>query len=199
MKLFMMPHTVPNSPTKGAVAPTVARMPVPRIMARPLAASIRSRREAMRSLTPARASPESRSSSSAARTSAPALSARPSMAPAASSQLRAWPSAAIAARKLRRALISSIALANQMVQVSSDAKTKPTITALTTISAAMNMPQGDRSRGNSNSDCRRRAGCGAWALASAGAKHQGGEQRGWNEADTRRHAAASSNCGLCRS
>ena len=28
MKLFMMPQTVPNSPTKGAVAPMVARMPV---------------------------------------------------------------------------------------------------------------------------------------------------------------------------
>ena len=32
MKLFMMPQTVPNRPTKGAVAPMVARMPVPRIM-----------------------------------------------------------------------------------------------------------------------------------------------------------------------
>ena len=32
MKLFMMPQTVPNRPTKGAVAPIVARTPVPRIM-----------------------------------------------------------------------------------------------------------------------------------------------------------------------
>ena len=30
MKLFMMPHTVPNRPTKGAVAPMVASTPVPR-------------------------------------------------------------------------------------------------------------------------------------------------------------------------
>ena len=39
-------------------------------------------------------------------------------------------------------------LANQMVQVTSDAKTRPTITPFTTMSAAMNIPQGDRSRGN---------------------------------------------------
>ena len=54
----------------------------------------------------------------------------------------------ISARMRRRAFISSIALANQMVQVRTDAKARPTITALTTTSAAMNMPQGDRSRGN---------------------------------------------------
>src|SRR5262245_44557599 len=39
-------------------------------------------------------------------------------------------------------------LGDQIVQLSTDAKARPTITALTTISAAMNMPQGDRSRGN---------------------------------------------------
>src|SRR6186997_3317104 len=44
--------------------------------------------------------------------------------------------------------MSSRALANQMVQVSTDAKARPTITAFTTISAAMNMPHGDRSRGS---------------------------------------------------
>ena len=36
MKLFMMPHTVPNKPTKGAVEPIVASTPVPReILRRP--------------------------------------------------------------------------------------------------------------------------------------------------------------------
>jgi len=35
MKLFMMPHTVPNRPTNGAVAPMVASTPVPRRMRRP--------------------------------------------------------------------------------------------------------------------------------------------------------------------
>src|SRR5690349_6686024 len=44
--------------------------------------------------------------------------------------------------------MSSSALANQIVQVSTDAKARPTITAFTTMSAAMNMPHGDRSRGS---------------------------------------------------
>ena len=35
MKLSMMPQTVPNKPTKGAVAPIVARIPVPREIFRP--------------------------------------------------------------------------------------------------------------------------------------------------------------------
>ena len=52
IKLFMMPHTVPNSPTKGAVAPMVARTPVPRLIRRLNAASIRSSRDAMRSFRP---------------------------------------------------------------------------------------------------------------------------------------------------
>src|ERR1700730_18204901 len=30
IKLSMIPHTVPNKPTKGAVAPIVARTPIPR-------------------------------------------------------------------------------------------------------------------------------------------------------------------------
>ena len=72
MKLFMMPQTVPNSPTNGAVAPMVARMPVPRIICRPAAASMRSSREAMRSFTPSGdiASADSRNSASAAPISA---------------------------------------------------------------------------------------------------------------------------------
>ena len=41
-----------------------------------------------------------------------------------------------------------MALANQIVQVSTDAKARPTITAFTTMSAAMNMPHGERSRGS---------------------------------------------------
>src|SRR5262245_64595249 len=47
----------------------------------------------------------------------------------------------------RRTISSSIAFANHIVQVSTDAKARPTMTVLTTISAAMNMPHGDRSRG----------------------------------------------------
>ena len=34
MKLFMMPHTVPNRPTNGAVEPMVASRPVPLFMSR---------------------------------------------------------------------------------------------------------------------------------------------------------------------
>ena len=45
MKLFMMPHTVPNKPTNGAVALMVASRPVPQAMSRPAAASMRSRPE----------------------------------------------------------------------------------------------------------------------------------------------------------
>ena len=41
MKLFMMPQTVPNSPTNGAVAPIVARMPMPTFSRRAACASIR--------------------------------------------------------------------------------------------------------------------------------------------------------------
>src|SRR5512147_1317372 len=44
--------------------------------------------------------------------------------------------------------MSSRALANQIVQVSTDAKARPIITAFTTMSAAMNMPHGERSRGS---------------------------------------------------
>ena len=53
MKLFMMPQTVPNRPTKGAVAPMVASTPVPLFMSRPAATSRRASRVAMRSLMPA--------------------------------------------------------------------------------------------------------------------------------------------------
>src|SRR3974390_575969 len=41
MKLFMIPHTVPNRPTNGAVAPIVASTPVPRLILRANAASRR--------------------------------------------------------------------------------------------------------------------------------------------------------------
>jgi len=37
MKEFMIPHTVPNNPTKGAMAPMVASTPVPRAIRRDIA------------------------------------------------------------------------------------------------------------------------------------------------------------------
>jgi hypothetical protein len=49
----------------------------------------------------------------------------------------------------RRAAASSNVLANQIVQVSTDAKAEPSITIFTTISADQNMPHGVRSRAGS--------------------------------------------------
>ena len=78
MKLFMMPQTVPNRPTKGAVAPMVASTPVPRFMSRPAATSRRASRVAIRSLMPALStrSADMRSSSRAASIRAGAMPRR---------------------------------------------------------------------------------------------------------------------------
>ena len=48
----------------------------------------------------------------------------------------------------RVALHNSKFLASHTVHVTSDAKTRPTITTFTTMSALRNMPQGDKSRGS---------------------------------------------------
>src|ERR1700729_2668512 len=53
MKLFMMPQTVPNSPTKGDVAPMVAITPMPSRIRRDSARTISAKLDAARSLTPA--------------------------------------------------------------------------------------------------------------------------------------------------
>ena len=53
MKLFMMPQTVPNSPTKGDVAPMVASRPMPSRIRRASARTISAKLEAARSLMPA--------------------------------------------------------------------------------------------------------------------------------------------------
>ena len=52
MKLFMMPQTVPNRPTKGEVAPMVASSPMPSRMRRASAREISAKLEAARSLMP---------------------------------------------------------------------------------------------------------------------------------------------------
>jgi hypothetical protein len=51
-------------------------------------------------------------------------------------------------RSRARAATSASVLASRMVQLSTEAKASPTIRASTTMSAFMNMLQGDRSRGN---------------------------------------------------
>src|SRR5215470_13587800 len=75
---------------------------------------------------------------------------------------------------LRRANRSSTHLASQTVQVTSDAKARPIITAFTTMSALMNMPHGDRSCGSSAALTSGRlggatAGAGAATVGAAGA------------------------------
>src|SRR6266404_6950731 len=150
MNEFMMPQTVPNRPTNGAVAPMVASTPVPRAICRDIAASTRSSRSATRSLRPSSKWPPDRLASRAAdwmicataswppRVSCSALASTVSV----SSRLRRRLAVAV----LRR---TSMVLASQIVQVTSEAKAKPTMTACTTTSAFTNMFQGDRLRGSS--------------------------------------------------
>ncbi|CAH2406044.1 hypothetical protein MES4922_420056 [Mesorhizobium ventifaucium] len=152
MKAFMMPQTVPKRPTKGAVEPIVAKTPVPRDMRRAAAASMRDRREVTRSFSPSpdtwSSEPaESAVSSSAARTSrAPGPLLWPSARPAWFS-VAALPIACAARRARSLPPRISSDLASHIVQVTKDAKASPIITAFTTMSAAMNMPHGDRSCG----------------------------------------------------
>jgi hypothetical protein len=60
IKAFMMPQTVPNKPTKGAVAPIVASRCVPRVIPLPARASILDSSIASRSLTPSADRPSER-------------------------------------------------------------------------------------------------------------------------------------------
>ena len=133
MKLSMMPHTVPNNPMNGAVEPMVARSPVARINWRPSVASVRSSRDATRSLIPtAGAAPDSLISFVAARIIIANGSRRcPSRNCSSASVLSA--SASVSARR-NRALASatSTPLANRIVQVTTEALTRPIMTARTT-------------------------------------------------------------------
>ena len=88
---------------------------------------------------------DSRASRIAAASSADStLSLAPS-ANCASASDRASPILRSAARSLRCATDSSIILAMKIVQVTSEAKARPTITALTMMSADMNIDHGDNS------------------------------------------------------
>ena len=70
------------------------------------------------------------------------------LAPTASSSEPAACKVRSTSRVRRLAAASSRLLASHTVQVMTDAKARPIITAFTTQSACMNMPQGDRSRGS---------------------------------------------------
>ena len=74
------------------------------------------------------------------------------------------------ARSRRLAAISSMVLASHTVQVTNEAIARPIITAFTTMSACMYMPQGLRSRGSvaTSIDCS--GGCSCAAARSAASK-----------------------------
>src|SRR4051794_29069653 len=147
IKLFMMPHTVPNNPTKGEVAPMVASNPMPRRIRRASARRISAKLDAARSLIPV--SDEIPADSRASRMAAARNDhSTPRLAPSAnwaSASERESPILSSAVLSLRRATASSIILAMKMVQVTSEAKARPIITALTRTSADRNIDHGDRS------------------------------------------------------
>src|SRR5437588_3645012 len=150
MKLFMMPQTVPNRPTNGAVAPIVASTPVPRAIRRALAASIRSRRDAIRSLRPSFdivPADACNSATAASRNFPTTLFVSLIRSTLAVVDL-ALASAPKALRRRPFTPISSMVLASHAVQVMTEAMTSPINTACTTMSALTNMPHGVRSRGS---------------------------------------------------
>ena len=145
MKLSMMPQTVPNRPTKGAVAPMVAMIAVPRAILRPACASSRDRSAPTRSLTPSAGSPAERSSSPAAARTKRATGVEDSAkAFCAAGKPEAAASVSRSRRAARRAVHRSMLLASQMVQVTREAKASPVITICTMKFAWRNMPHGDR-------------------------------------------------------
>src|SRR5258708_25060559 len=125
IKLFMMPHTVPNSPANGAVAPMVASTPVPRLILRLHAASIRSKRDAIRSLTPslwARASADSRNSATAASRNSAAGYVKSDDLTSDNDVAGASDLKAVLTRRLATTI--SIDLASQTVQVTTEANAR---------------------------------------------------------------------------
>ena len=148
IKLSMMPQTVPNSPTNGDVAPMVASSPMPSRIRRASARTISAKLEAARSLMPLSLEipADSRASRIAAASSDDnTLSLEPS-ANCASASDRASLILPSALRSLRWIRDSSIIFAMKMVHVTSEAKARPIITALTRISADRNIDHGDSSR-----------------------------------------------------
>jgi hypothetical protein len=126
----------------------VASTPMPSRMRRASARAISAKLDDARSLMPASLEipADSRASRIAAASSVDStLSLAPSANCASASDL-ASPILPSAARKPRRTNDSSIVLAMKMVQVSSEAKASPIMTALTRISADMNIDHGDNSR-----------------------------------------------------
>src|SRR5438445_6815643 len=148
IKLFMMPHTVPNSPTNGEVAPMVASNPMPSRVRRASAREISAKLDAARSLMPLSEEipADSRASRIAAARNAdntPVLAPSANCASASERDSTIFPSAE---RSMRCTTASSIIFAMKIVQVTSEAKASPIITALTRTSADKNIDHGDNSR-----------------------------------------------------
>ena len=150
MKLSMLPQPVPNNPTKGAVAPMVARTPVPRAILRPAPTSMRSSCQAMRSFNPSPCKPADCwiSVPAACKASAAGL-VLPLNCSNACFSVPQLASLRRSRRSATRALRNSRFLAIHTVQVMSEAKASPIITAFTILSACRNIPHGERSCGSS--------------------------------------------------
>ena len=148
MKLFMMPQTVPNRPTNGAVAPIVASMPIPKRTRRASERVISEKLDATRSLTPTSLSRpgESLTSSMAAATKDRITLRSDESIDDASPKVRAPATEFTAASSLRLAIKSSTSFATKIVHVIKDAKTNPVMIACTMRLADTNIDQGDNSR-----------------------------------------------------
>ena len=133
MKLFMMPQTVPASPTNGAVAPMVASTPVPRVMRRPKPPrAFEPRGDALLDAVGLdRAGRELQFGHGR-------IDEVPDLAPAWQQPLDAFGRRAHARQHVQGgthaplAITISIVLASQTVQVTTEAKTRPIRTAFTT-------------------------------------------------------------------
>src|ERR1700760_3159430 len=147
IKLFMMPQTVPNRPTNGDVAPMVASSPIPTRMRRPSARTISEKLDAARSLIPSSLEipADSRASPIAAASSADTTVPLEPSVNCASASDRASAILRNAPRNLVCTTDNSIILAMKQVQVTSEAKASPIMTALTMMSADMNIDHGDNS------------------------------------------------------
>src|ERR1700754_1204151 len=147
IKLFMMPQTVPNRPTNGDVAPMVASSPMPILIRRPSARTISPKLDAARSLMPSSLEipADRRASPIAAFSSADSTLSLDPSANCASDSDRASPILRSAPRSLVCTTDNSIIFAKKTVHVTSEANASPIMTALTTISADMNIDHGDNS------------------------------------------------------
>lgn len=151
IKLFMMPHTVPNRPTKGATAPMLASRPMPCAISRTCCAISCSWRKPARSFSAAAGACAwdrrcSCCTSSSSRRASAAWAPSCAFAAACCRDSDAFSKAS--ARSASRWPLSRLApFTSSTTQAASAAASNAISTLLTTLSAARNMPSGDRSCG----------------------------------------------------